>query len=158
METPRDYEKFPALNANYIEILGNGGLYSINFERLFLYKEKFKISGRGGGAVNFNGYHIEQAYLIENSYIFFSGNHHLEIGPGLTMQRQYNPSCPDSTVSRWENVWIAMFRFGYRYQKRDEGFFLKAGVLPIYYTKHTCYTEFPPVNWFWAGVALGVSF
>lgn len=158
LENPRDYTKFPARNANYMELLGNGGLYSINFERIFLYKEKFKISGRVGANVMPIGAQIEQGYVIENSYIFLPNPHHIEIGPGLTLQRKYNPGCSDTTIYVWESVWFAMFRLGYRYQKREDGFFFKAGILPIFYTKNSCYSEFPPKNWFWAGAAVGLSF
>ena len=158
LENPRDYTKFPARNANYIELLGNGGLYSINFERIFLYKEKFKVSGRVGANVNFVGAQIEQGYLIENSYVFLRNPHHIEIGPGLTLQRKYNPGCTDTTTYQWESIWYGMFRIGYRFQKQDDGFFLKAGILPIFYTKNSCYSEFPPKNWFWGGVAVGLSF
>jgi hypothetical protein len=158
LKNPRDFSKDPARNANFIELGGNGGLYSINFDRIFLYKENFKISGRAGFNIFPVGYQIEQSYLLENNYIFFKNPHHLEIGPGLTLQEKYNPSCANDSIYKWESVWFAMMRVGYRYQKQEDGFFFRAAVLPIFYTKNSCYSEFPPTNWFWAGVAVGVSF
>ncbi|MGZ3883367.1 MAG: hypothetical protein ACXVPQ_09740 [Bacteroidia bacterium] len=155
-----DYAKYPARNANYFELLGNGGLYSINIDHIFLYKAKFKISGRGGFSVFPVGPHIEQSYVIENNYIFFDGDHHLEIGPGLTLQRKFNPVCSDPTGATyaWENVWFGMFRIGYRFQKREDGLFFRLGLTPIFYRKYTCATDVPPSNWFWAGFAFGLSF
>ena len=159
LENPRDYTKFPARNANYIELLGNGGLYSLNYDRIFIYKEKFKVSGRAGAAVFFNNVHVEQTYLIENNYIFFSNPHHLEIGPGLTFQTKYNTKCNNDSVPFWESLWFGMFRLGYRFQRREEGFFFRAGITPVFFAKNDCGTFLPPPkNWFWGGIALGISF
>ena len=161
LEKPRDYNKFPALNANYIELLGNGGLYSLNFDRIFVSRKNFKISGRVGANIWPVGYKIEQAYVVENNYIFFGGDHHFEIGPGLTLQRKFNPVCSDTSEFpkySWENVWFGMFRLGYRYQKEEEGFFFRFGLTPILYRKYNCATDIPPSNWFWLGIAVGVSY
>ena len=114
LDAPRDYDKFPALNANYIEVLGNSGfLFSLNLDRIFYYKPKLKISAAAGIAVMPNSYYLEQSYYIANNYILLDGDHHLEIGPGLTLWRKYNPVCSDTSEfpkSRWENVWFGMFR------------------------------------------------
>lgn len=158
LDTPRDYKKYPALNSNYIEILGNGGLYSLNFDRIFLYRPAFKISGRAGAMIWPNGYNIEQGYVVENNYIFFNGDHHLEIGPGLTLQRKYNPSCKDTITYKWESIWFGMFRLGYRYQKESDGFFFRFGLTPIFYRKYDCREDLPPPNWFWLGIAVGMSY
>jgi hypothetical protein len=160
LSQPHDYSKYPARNANYIELLGNGGLYSINFDHIFLYKDKFKISGRVGASVFPVGYHVEQSYVIETDFIFFKNPHHLEVGPGLTLQRKYNPVCSDTTGATyaWENIWFGMLRIGYRFQKQEDGFFFRFGLTPIFYRKYNCATDIPPSNWFWLGAAVGVSF
>lgn len=161
LEKPRDYNKDPALTANYIELLGNAGLYSVNFDRVFINRKSFKISGRIGANVWPNGRYFEQSYVVENNYIFFEGDHHFEIGPGLTLQRKYNPVCSDTSkypAYNWESIWFGMFRLGYRYQKAEEGFFFRCGLTPILYRKYNCATDFPPRNWFWLGIAVGVSY
>lgn len=158
LETPRDYKKYPAVNSNYIEILGNGGLYSLNFDRILFHRRIFKISGRIGASVFPVGYNLEQSYVIENNYIFFESPHHLEIGPGLTLQRKYNPSCQDETVYKWESVWFGMMRLGYRYQKDEDGFFFRFGLTPVLYRQYPCAVDIPPANWFWLGVAVGMSY
>jgi len=161
LENPRDYSKFPAMNSNYIELLGNAGLYSLNFDRVVLYRKKFKISGRVGANIWPVGYNLEQAYVVENNYIFFDSPHHFEVGPGLTLQRKYNPVCSDTSQYpkySWESVWFGMFRLGYRYQKEEEGFFFRFGLTPILYRKYNCATDIPPAKWFWLGVAIGVSY
>jgi hypothetical protein len=161
LDTPRDYSKFPAMNANYIEILGNAGLYSINFDRVLIYSKMTKVTGRIGAMIWPVGYNIEQAYVFENNYFFFDGDHHLEIGPGVTLQRKFNPVCSDTTEFpkyKWENVWFGMFRLGYRYQRQDEGFFFRFGLTPIFYRKYDCAADFPPDKWFWLGISVGVSY
>lgn len=158
LENPRDYTKFPALNAIYIEILGNAGLYSLNFDRVFFNRQKFKISGRVGAMIWPNSIYLEQGYTVENNYIFFGGDHHFELGPGLTLQRKFNQDCKDTLNYKWESVWFGMFRLGYRYQRQDEGFFFRFGLTPIFYRKYDCREDFPPPNWFWLGIAVGVSY
>ncbi len=154
---PRDYDKDPAKNAVYIELGGNGGFFSFNYERTYYYREKFKMSARGGFAPNFNGIYIEQVYLIENNFILFKNPHHLEFGVGVTMQRRYNerPNSPDHYF--WENLLFSAWRCGYRYQKQDEGFFLKAGITPVIMS-HDAVGFHPGYFQLWGGAAVGMSF
>src|SRR4028118_349908 len=71
VQPPRDYGHHPSRNVAFIELGGNAGLFSLNFERLYYYKEKFKVTGRAGFAPVFNGIYIEQTYLLENNFILF---------------------------------------------------------------------------------------
>lgn len=159
LDKPHDYDKYPARSANFIELAGNAGLYSLNFDYIYFYKEKFKMSGRIGASIFPNGYHLEQAYVIEQNFIFFENPHHLEFGPGLTLQRKFNPTCANDSIYKWESIWFGMFRLGYRYQPQTDGFFFRAGITPIFYRKSDCGVEFPVTKtWFWAGVAIGVTF
>jgi len=153
----RDYSKNPAKNAAFIELGGNAGLYSLNFDRIYYYKEKLKISARLGFAPHFNGIYIEQIYLLENNFILFSNPHHLELGLGATMQRRYNERPKQIDNYFWENIAFGVARCGYRYQKQDDGFFARAGLTPIFMSSdaegfHSNYFQF------WAGVSVGVSF
>ena len=163
LNTPHDYSKFPARTANYIEILGNSGyLLSLNLDHIFIYKTKIKVSAAAGVAVRLNGPYIEQSYYIANNYIFGQGDHHLELGPGITLWRKYNAVCSDTAhypKFHWENVWFGMFRLGYRFQRRDEGMFFKAGLTPFPYRKYDCAEEWFPTNWnLLFGLAIGVSY
>jgi len=155
--TPRDYGKLPAKNAGFIELGGNAGLYSLNFDRIYYYKEKLKLSGRVGFAPHFNGIYIEQQYVLENNFILFSNPHHLELGLGATLQRRYNERPGQIDNYFWENILFGVARCGYRYQKQDDGFFLRAGLTPIFMSNdaegfHSNYFQF------WAGISFGVSF
>jgi hypothetical protein len=162
LDSPRDYDKDPARTANYIELFGNAGFfYSLNFDQIFLYRKNFKIAARGGVSILPNSIYLEQAYVLENSYIFLPNPHHIEVGPSLTLQRKFNETCTDSTLYKWESWWYGIFRIGYRFQKQEDGFFFKAGFTPIWYRKNDCESGSPILdngNWFWAGLAVGVSF
>lgn len=154
---PRDYTKKPAKNAAFIELGGNAGLYSLNFDRIYVYKEKLKVSARLGFAPAPHGNYFEQIYVIENNFILFKNPHHLELGLGITMQRRYNerPNLPDNYF--WENILFSVWRCGYRYQKQDDGFFIRAGLTPAIMSNdaegfHSNYFQF------WAGVSIGLSF
>lgn len=153
----RDYSKKPAKTAGFIELGGNAGLYSLNIDRIYYYKDKLKISVRVGFAPHFNSVYIEQIYLIENNFMLFKNPHHLELGLGATMQRRYNerPNEPDNYF--WENILFGVARCGYRYQKQDDGFFVRAGLTPIFMSNDA--EGFHPEYFqFWAGVSVGVSF
>ena len=154
---PHDYSKRPAKNAGFIELGGNAGLYSLNFDRIYYYKEKLKLSGRIGFAPHFNGIYIEQEYVLENNFILFKNPHHLELGLGATLQRRYNERPNEIDNYFWENILFGVARCGYRYQKQDDGFFLRAGLTPIFMSIdaegfHSNYFQF------WAGLSVGVSF
>jgi hypothetical protein len=153
----RDYSKKPAKTAGFIELGGNAGLYSLNIDRIYFYKEKLKISARVGFAPHFNGIYIEQIYILENNFIFFQNPHHLELGFGSTMQRRYNERPNQIDNYFWENILFGDVRCGYRYQKQDDGFFARAGLTPVFMSNdaegfHPNYFQF------WAGVSVGVSF
>ncbi|MDF2447789.1 MAG: hypothetical protein K0R26_293 [Bacteroidota bacterium] len=155
--SPRDYVKNPAKTAGYLELGGNAGLYSLNIERIYHYREKIKLSVRIGFAPHFNGIYIEQIYITENNFIFLKNPHHVEIGLGGTMQRRFNelPGKPDRYV--WENIVFGVGRAGYRYQKQDDGFFFRAAITPVITSRdalgfHSNYFQF------WAGLCLGLSF
>lgn len=154
---PRDYDKEPAKNAAFIELAGNAGLFSLNYERLYLYRETFRMGARAGLAPNFNGVYVEQVYLLENNFIFFKNPHHLELGIGATMQRRYNerPGTTDSYF--WENIFFSVWRCGYRYQKQDEGFFLRAGLTPVFMSRDALGFH-PDYFLMWGGASIGMSF
>lgn len=155
--SPKDYTKHPAKNAAFIELGGNAGLYSLNFDRIYYYKDKLKLSGRLGFAPHFNGIYIEQEYVIENNFILFKNPHHLEFGLGATVQRRYNERPGQIDTYFWENILFSVWRCGYRFQRQDDGYFFRVGLTPVIMSHdeegfHSNYFQF------WAGVSFGISF
>ena len=155
--TPRNFETNPSKNLLYIELGGNAGLYSLNYERVYFYKEKLKMGLRGGFALNLNGIYVEQAYLLEHNFILFKNPHHLELGLGISLQRRYNEKPNSTNTYFWENLLFSTWRCGYRYQKQDDGFFLRAGILPIVMS-HDALGFHPDYFQLWGGVSVGMSF
>lgn len=155
--SPRDYVKNPAKTALFIELGGNGGLYSLNIDRIYYYKEKLKLAARAGIAINPHGVYVEQAYVLEQNFILFKNPHHLELGIGITMQNQYNESCKITGEFLWEKIIYSSLRCGYRYQKQDDGFFWKIAATPIFMQQSDCGFD---ANYFqlWAGAGVGMSF
>ncbi len=157
LKPPRDYEKNPAKNAAFIELGGNAGLYSLNFDRIYVYKPTIKLSGRAGYAPAFIGKLIEHRCVLENNFILLNSPHHLEFGVGVTLHRSYNQLVNDSTKSAWENSWFSVLRCGYRYQKHDGGWFFRAALTPVFAQKNA--EGFNPNYFqFWAGFSVGTSF
>ncbi len=157
LKPPRDYNLNPAKFATFIELGGNGGLYSLNIDRIYYYKEQLKLSARLGFAPMFNGIYIEQAYIAEQNFILFKNPHHLEVGLGATLERLYNEKPNQPNQYFWENLVFGVTRCGYRYQKQDDGFFLRTAITPIIMS-HDALGSHPNYFRFWAGVSVGVSF
>ncbi len=155
--SPRNYKEYPARNAFFIELGGNMGLYSLNFDRIYFYKKQLKISSRVGIASHLNGVYVEPEAVLENNFILLKNPHHLELGFGITLHRRYNeiPNKPDNYF--WENIWFSVWRCGYRFQKQEDGFFFRIGLTPVIMSKdieglHSNYFQL------WAGLSVGVSF
>ena len=157
MKPPHDYSLNPAKTAGFIELGGNAGLYSLNIDRIYFYREKLKISARVGCAINMNSIYYEPIIVLENNFIFFKKPHHLELGLGGTLQRRYNekPNQPD--VYQWENILFSVWRCGYRYQKQDDGFFFRGAVTPIVMSNDALGFH-PDYFQLWAGFSIGMSF
>ncbi len=157
LKPPRDYDKSPAKNAAFIELGGNGALYSLNYDRIYYYKEKIKLSARLGFAINPRGKLIEQGYVIEQNMILLPNPHHVEAGLGVSIQRQYNERCYTVGEYKWENILYAAARLGYRYQKQDDGLFLRVAITPIFMQQSDCGFD---AFYFqvWGGISIGMSF
>ena len=154
---PRDYEKNPARIAGFIELGGNAGLYSLNMDAIYFYREKLKMSGRLGFSPHMNGIYFEQNYVGENSFILFSNPHHLELGFGVTIQRRYNERPGKVDDYFWENLTYGVLRCGYRFQRQDDGLFIKAGLTPVLMRNNAEGFD-PDYFQMWGGFAIGVSF
>lgn len=118
-------------NSVYFELLGNGLLYSLNYDRMIT--ESF--GARVGmsyiapvGAAVFT-------FPIMVHYLVGSGNSKLELGFGACLVSQpdnssfsFKGSDKDFAGSGALGTMIA----GYRYQKADQGFVFRAGFTPFF--------------------------
>ncbi len=86
-----DSEEFEYLNSFYAEIFGNGGSFSINYERMIFYNFNVRL-GIGGllsTSVTNTGEHTDFGsviFLMPNYLINVYGNNFIELGAGPLYQ------------------------------------------------------------------------
>ena len=119
----------PARDAFYLELLGNGLFYSMNYDRKFTDH----VSGRVG--ITFIGATI--APIMAN-YLAGNGNHRFEVGIGPMLV-----SVPEGAEVEVDNeeleqeledggvFVLGTGTFGYRYQPVNGGFVFRIGLTPI---------------------------
>lgn len=138
-------ETATAPHAIYLEVLGNGVLYSLNYERRFTPH----ISGRVGfmytRAESEGSFSDDLAQANVRSsgsvwlvplminYLSGQGNNHFEAGVGVLLG----------------SAELGTATLGYRYQRPDGGFVFRAGFTPVFNREF-----FLP----WFGISVGRSF
>lgn len=146
----------------FVELAGNGGYYSFNYDRIMLAKTKWKVSGRVGvmyyseslGYLE-NNKQSTYAIPVEVSYLRGGSNHHLELGLGLTPYYERYKDFESSDVNHLGVLPVA--RLGYRYQRREGGFFFKTGITPALQIKDKHYKYNDTHGLLWAGIAFGYT-
>ena len=128
-------------NSVYVEILGEGMLYSLNYERIVSNNGKFNTSVKIGG--NYLG---DNLFFIPMgvSEIIGRKNHHLETGLGLSA------SFFSESISEGY-LWLTG-RLGYRYQKPSGNFLFKAMYTPIIVASNV------DGGLIWFGISVGYAF
>jgi hypothetical protein len=135
---PRGEEERTANNAIYLELLGPGGFYSVNYDRAF---------GDFAGRIGFSYMSISASTGLESASASWLGvpltfsylgigskNHMLEVGAGVTLWSfGAGASAFGAGATGASALLIAPTGvFGYRMQPKDGGFFFKAGLSPIF--------------------------
>lgn len=129
-------------NSFYFEIMGNGVVYSINYDRIILTREKTAIFLRIGG----NEYHgaftdtLSFNFIVAAGILYGGPSHYFEPGIGFT----YFTGSPDRLV---------VLSAGYRYQGR-RGFTFRA--TPMFIINSEKEDTFG--NCLWVGLSVGYSF
>ncbi len=132
-------------NAVYLELLGNGILYSVNYERSFPVGEKLSLFGRLG-ANEYTGDSLLNIGKRNFNFIFGSGilygtdQHYFEAGLAYTLATSYSDNLVALTA-------------GYRYRAR-KGFLLRITPMYIYNTEKVDSFGNNP----WIGISLGWAF
>jgi len=137
--------------AIFLEALGSGGLYSLNYDRR-LKSGNSGFGGRIGLGVG-SGYEIgEDDYerrismpLMVN-YITGRGRSGLETGIGITPEFAFSEPVDDQRMKAWVNLNLV-----YRLQPIKKGFMMRAGWTPIIGTGGD-------LDLYWAGISVGYSF
>lgn len=136
-----DESRRTAKNAMYLELLGNGILYSVNYERALLdnvtARVGFSYFSIGASGADANGQQssakisLITAPVMAN-YLVGGKNHNLELGAGALVVYASGESSGGGASASAEGVGIAgTATVGYRYQPIDGGFMFKAGFTPL---------------------------
>ena len=151
-----------ARNTIFIEGLGNGLMYSINFDRHIYKRDNFKISIRGGAAYIPLSDLPVWSFPVATNFIF-GDKHHLEFGCGLTYVYGLNSTYDsNSKLLISSSIYLAIKLIGYRFQINKGGLFFSIGLIPILKiielnsayknTKHFLKSEFGPT------IGLGIGY
>lgn len=144
-------------NTVYLELLGNGGVYSFNYDRILLTKTLFKISGSVGISYippSFR-YNHTFTYPLEINLLYGIRNH-FELGIGYTpVFNLYK----EDIFKIYDDYSYPALRIGYRFQKPNGGFFLRAGLL-LYIGKNEFITDYSNYgnNRTWISLGFGYTF
>lgn len=147
-----------AHNSIFIELGGNGGIYTINYDRIV--SDNFSLrAGLGymaigatassGGSSASASVSMTMIPVIAN-FMVGSNNHKLELGAGLTFFHMSGTSSSlGNTVKASGFSPVGTAVAGYRYVPHKGGFTFRAGVTPLFTTE-----DFLP----WGGVSFGYLF
>ena len=144
--------QFKALprNAFYIELLGTGGPYSLNYERL-LSRQNIGGLRYGVGITLLPTY---QGLTQRLTKLWGKGEHHAETGLGILVARQNDPEAFDFNNRNGYVIRIHLSpQVGYRYQKNTAGLLFRATYTPWinYYSGQVRFRN-------WAGISIGKMF
>lgn len=149
-------DKKPANNAIFLEGATRGPVYSINYDRMIHRGATMAQSIRGGISI----YGNKVGFPVGLSFITGQSAHHCDFGLTVIPFIDYNAHLIGSNDYDADKFIFVNPFFGYRYQKKTNGVFLKASAGPSLFLD-------PPSNDFWnmdprwyafASIAIGVSF
>jgi len=143
-----------ASNAVFLELLGNGGVYSLNYERLVNDHLALRVGyGTWTDSTIFGPSYEREARSmpVSASYLFGPGKRKLEIGGGITFGHHENREGKSSFRSLTAIV-------GYRTQPVGRGYLFRVGVTPFYSLDSGSAAYPDPGFTFSAGVSFGYRF
>lgn len=156
-----------AKNAIYAELGGNGGFYTVNYERFLtedvsiraglMYMSISVSAGSGSSMASSSGTWITVPLLAEYTGIR-AGAHALNLGGGMDfMYFSGNASTFDATASSSGILPAATADIGYRYSKPSGGFIFKLTYTPmVFVTAET--VSFKDKIQHWGGMSFGWRF
>lgn len=120
-------------SAVFMEILGNGLVYSFNYDTRFTPKQD-GLGGRAGiSYLAIDGASVATVPLVMN-YLLGKNGKYFEIGLGATYVAaadRTNTNSRANPINRADG-WLGTMSFGYRSQPVDGGFLFRAGVTPLF--------------------------
>ncbi|MEM0991961.1 MAG: hypothetical protein AAF847_11330 [Bacteroidota bacterium] len=132
----------------YVELLGNGVVYSVNYD-MRLAKKDNQLGFRSGLAIL-----PEAGYIIlQPNYLFGAKQHKFELGLGATALITTDGN------TELEQV-VASGALMYRFQRPDGHFLFRAGLSPTFVPvdENDTFSGLARVFWIWPGVSFGYKF
>lgn len=162
-EAQKEANVVTATNAVYLELLGNGVNYSLNYERMFYQTGNFRAAARiGVSALPWkvgSGSYLKAAIPVELIGLLGKSKHFLEAGVGYTpFLVPWTGSVGYASDDEFESYIVRSripFRIGYRYQKPAGGFFFRAAYMPTLDYTPGWRSQLQLIN---LGVSVGKSF
>lgn len=160
-------EKTFAKNAIYAELAGNGGFYTLNYERFLREDASIRVgamymsisvsAGAGQNMAESSGTWMTFPVLFEYTGIR-SGAHALNLGAGLDFfYFSGSASTFEATASSSGVLPAATLDIGYRYSDPKGGFVFKAAYTPFAFVTAETQTFSQKVQ-HWAGLSFGWRF
>jgi hypothetical protein len=147
-----------ARNALFFELLGNGGVYSFNFERLLTDRLGVRLGYATWKSSDFFPLGSEDQYTawpVTVSYLMGRGERKFELGGGIT----FGQVRPFSFTRRDFSFHTLTAIVGYRSHPPDGGYLFRVGVTPFYSFEDSEKEAYPdPGFTFSAGVSFGYLF
>lgn len=143
----KDFDSKIRKNAVYFELGGNGGLYSINYDRIVISGKRTHLSLRGGLSIAHFSYFVP----LEINFLFGKRHNFFELGFGETLD--VNNKRAGGGIGF--NHYLPFMRIGYRLQKKtnENGLLFRAGLTPTFIVDEG---EGYPIPF--AGVSIGYAF
>jgi hypothetical protein len=123
-----------AKNSIYLELLGNGGLYSINYDRMFSENVGARVGLSYLSEFDIIFAKIEDLFIapVTINYLVGERNSKLELGAGIVFISVKNSDIFGFTKAEHNSAIRGTATFGYRYQPKDGGFVFRAGFTPVF--------------------------
>jgi len=120
-------------NSFYLELLGNGGLYSVNYDRLFTENLGGRIGVSYLSSFDFIFTSVENLLLVPIMLNYFVGNNHkLELGAGVVIVSADNIGFFGLESGSVGTAIGGTATIGYRYQPSNGGFLFRIGFSPFF--------------------------
>ncbi len=146
-------KRFSYKNNIQFEVLGQGGLYSFNYERVLLNGTLLKSTLDAG--IAFYPPVLDMPNFltpITLNEIVSLGKHHAEIGLGCVLAFDvFNPAEGEADLREFNLLYTG--RIGYRFQKPKGKYLLRLGFTPVFYLPFSDDDKLP-----WGGISFGYCF
>jgi hypothetical protein len=147
-------------NNAYLELLGNGGVYSINYERIVVenFALRLGFSAFKSGTLFGEGNNSVVTVPVLGNFLFGKKKSKFELGAGFLVGRKKFTSSLRPEDNTNSSIIDLTGIIGYRYQPSKAGFMFRAGLTPFYAFKAGD-DAYPSSGLFLSGgVSIGYSF